>query len=130
MPRYSNRSKERLATCHPALQKVFNKVIEKYDCSILEGHRTGARQTELFKEGRTKVKAGKSKHNHKPSLAVDVVPYPLDWHDEIRFYHFIGYVLGVADSMDIKLRCGADWDGDKSFLDQTFHDLPHFELLD
>jgi hypothetical protein len=26
-------------------------------------------------------------------LAVDVAPFPIDWHDLKRFYHFTGYVV-------------------------------------
>jgi hypothetical protein len=31
--------------------------------------------------------------------------------------------------MGIESRMGADWDGDFDTKDQTFHDLPHFELV-
>ena len=63
-------------------------------------------------------------------MAVDVCPYPIDWNNKERFYHFAGYVKGIADSMGIKIRWGGDWDGDTVFDDQSFHDLPHFELLE
>ena len=63
-------------------------------------------------------------------MAVDVVPYPIDWKDRARFYHFVGFVRGIASQKGIKIRTGADWDGDHLFNDQTFHDLPHFELLE
>ena len=39
MPAFSQRSKDRLATCHPDLQRVMNKVVERYDISIICGHR-------------------------------------------------------------------------------------------
>ena len=39
MPSYSSRSLQKLSTCHPKIQKVFNEVIKHYDCTILEGHR-------------------------------------------------------------------------------------------
>ena len=70
----------------------------------------------------------KSKHNRQPSLAADVIPYPVDWEDSKRFYHFAGFVEGIAAAKGIKIRWGGDWDGDRSFADQNFHDLPHFEL--
>ena len=128
MPKFSNRSKERLATCHADLQKLFNIVIKTYDCSILEGHRSHARQEELYAQGKSKLRAGLSKHNTSPSRAVDVAPYPINWNDRNRFYHFVGYVKGIADHLGIPIRCGADWDGDHDLKDQTFFDLPHFEL--
>lgn len=129
MPKFSKRSKERLDSCHPDLIRLFEKVVEKYDCSVLEGYRSNTRQEELFEQGMSKLRAGQSKHNNVPSLAVDVAPYPIDWNDKIRFYHFVGYVKGVADQLGIKIRCGADWDSDNDLHDQTFFDLPHFELI-
>ena len=53
---------------------------------------------------------------------------PIDWNNKERFYLFAGFVKGIAAEMGIKLRLGADWDGDFTTRDQTFHDLPHFEL--
>ena len=46
-----------------------------------------------------------------------------------RWYAFGGYVKGVAHSMEINIRWGGDWDGDFDFKDQTFNDLPHFEII-
>lgn len=45
-----------------------------------------------------------------------------------RWYYFGGYVLGVASERGDDIRWGGDWDGDRSLEDQTFHDLPHFEV--
>jgi peptidoglycan L-alanyl-D-glutamate endopeptidase CwlK len=128
MPKYSKRSLNNLATCHPSLRKLFKEVIKNYDCTIIQGHRSLEEQEELYRTGKSKLRKGK--HNDIPSNAVDVCPWPIDWSDKIRFYHFAGYVKGMADQMGIKIRCGADWDGDNDFKDQTFNDLPHFELLE
>ena len=49
-----------------------------------------------------------SKHNKLPSKAVDVAPYPIDWNDPDRFYHFAGYVRGIAEGMGIKIRWGLE----------------------
>ena len=130
MPRFSQRSKDRLDTCHPDLRKVFNEVIKHVDCTILEGVRTLDRQKELVRTGKSKTL--KSKHlpgSDGLSRAVDVAPYPIDWNNKERFYIFAGFVKGIAAEMGIKIRMGADWDGDFTTRDQTFHDLPHFELL-
>lgn len=43
---------------------------------------------------------------------------------------FAGYVMRVADELGIKLRYGGDWDGDKKTADQSFNDLPHYEILE
>ena len=130
MPSFSDASKKHLVTCDNRLQAVFFKVIKHYDCRVLEGYRSNERQEELFFEGKTKLRAGQSKHNRNPSIAIDVVPYPVDWKDFHRFYHFVGYVLATGHGLGVNLRCGADWNQNLNFKDQNFHDMPHFELPD
>ena len=129
MPTFGNRSKKNLSEAHPDLQRLFEEVIKHYDCSVIEGHRPQSEQDTAFHSGKSKVKWPDSKHNKTPSMAVDVCPDPIDWNDKERFYHFGGFVKGMAASMGIKVRWGGDWDSDNLFNDQTFHDLPHFELV-
>ena len=129
MPRYSTRSKKRLATCDERLQKVFNEVIKHVDCSILEGHRSKERQNKLYDENRTKVKYPNGRHNSSPSKAVDVTPYPVDWEDRERQTLFAGFVIGIGRGMGHKIRWGGDWDGDFETKDNKFDDFPHFELM-
>jgi len=129
MPSFGGQSRMRLNTCHPDLIRLFEEVVKHYDCTILCGHRGEEEQTKAFKEGRSKVEFPLSKHNAYPSLAVDAAPYPVDWDDLQRFYHIVGYVRGVAQGMGIKIRSGADWDGDFEIRDQNFNDIVHFELL-
>ena len=129
MFRYSKKSTDRLMTCHASLQALFFEVIKFADCAILEGHREQERQDRLYEEGKSKLSFPNSKHNKLPSLAVDAAPYPIDWNDTARFYYFGGIVRGIAFKMDIPIRWGGDWDGDLQVKDQTFNDLPHFELL-
>lgn len=134
MPKFSLRSQLKLQTCHVKLQAVFEKVVKKYDCIIICGHRGKFEQDEAYEGGKSKLKFPRSKHNSFPSMAVDVAPYHADkphirWDDLGGFYMFAGYVLRVADEMGIKLRYGGDWDGDKKTTDQKFNDLPHFELI-
>ena len=128
MPRFGKNSKLRLTTCDERLQKVFNEVIKYIDCSVLEGHRSKERQNKLYEEGQTKVKFPDGRHNSSPSRAVDVTPYPVDWDDRERQTLFAGFVLGIAQSMGIKLRWGGDWDMDFQVMDNRFDDFPHFEI--
>ena len=128
MPRFGTRSKANLSSCHTDLQKVFNKVIEKVDCSVLCGHRGKEDQDKAFDEGRSKVKYPNGRHNASPSNAVDVTPYPVDWKDRERQTLFAGYVLGIAEGMGINLRWGGDWDQDFQVADNKFDDFPHFEI--
>ena len=128
MPSFGRRSRERLATCRPDLQRVLNRAIEVYDFTILDGHRTEERQREVFERGMSKVQWPNSKHNSLPSLAVDIAPWPIDWRDLNRFYFLAGVVHSAAADEGVTLRWGGDWDRDYKFDDQKFNDLPHFEL--
>ena len=128
MFRFGTKSKQRLGTCHTKLQRVFNEVIKYIDCSVLEGHRDAITQNKYYEKGKSKVKYPDGRHNQVPSMAVDVVPYPVDWEDLERMTLFAGFVLGIAKSMDIDIIWGNDWDGDFQTKDTGFHDYPHFEL--
>lgn len=140
MPNFSQRSIIALASAHPHLQMLFYAVIEQYDCTVLEGKRSEAQQKENVAMGVSKTL--NSKHVYPidgPSMAVDVAPYPLKWpkrdeatyvKDVARYYYFAGFVKGIATKLGLKIRWGGDWDGDDIFVDQTFDDLVHFELLE
>ena len=130
MPNFGNRSKQKLETCDPRLQEIFETVVEKFDCSILEGHRGEERQNLLYEQGQSKLMFPQGKHNTNPSKAVDAAPYPIDWDNRERFVLFAGYVRGVADSMGYQLRWGGDWDNDWDTKETRFFDAPHFEIVD
>ena len=128
VPKFGLTSTAALDTAHPDLQRLFREVIKHIDCKVLEGHRDKVAQDAAVAAGKSKTKWPTSKHNKSPSHAVDVVPYPIDWSNTARFYHFAGFVKGLAATMGIGIRWGGDWDSDYDFGDQTFDDLPHFEL--
>lgn len=130
MPTFGNKSKENLLTCHEKLQLVCWEAIAIMDFTVLEGHRDQEKQALMFNEGKSKTKWPRSKHNRLPSHAVDIAPYPIDWGDRERFYMLAGIMFGIAFKHGIKLRWGGDWDGDMDFKDQSFNDLPHFELIE
>ena len=124
MPNFSHKSWEKLASVDERLQRVFLEVVKTFDCTILEGKRSQERQQWLYDQGKSKTLNSK----HLDGKAVDAAPYPIDWHDLERFYYFAGFVRGVAYSMGIPLRLGADWDMDGEVKDHDFKDLVHFEL--
>lgn len=128
MPSFSPRSFSKLRECDQQLKDVFLEVIKHFDCTVLTGHRGEEEQNEKFRQGLSKLEYPNSRHNSLPSLAIDVAPYPIDWHDRERFHYFAGYVMGIARSMDIELRWGGDWDSDTEVKDNNFDDLPHFEV--
>jgi peptidoglycan L-alanyl-D-glutamate endopeptidase CwlK len=138
MPQFSTRSKQNLGTCHPDLIILFGYVIKYYDCTVIEGYRTQAKQHEYFicKPPRSKVDYP-TVHNSKPSNAVDVAPYLYDhisWKKE-QTAHFAGFVMAVATMLlerkiiTHKIRNGADWDSDNNVEETTFWDGCHFEII-
>jgi peptidoglycan L-alanyl-D-glutamate endopeptidase CwlK len=136
MPKFSKTSKENLYSCDRDLQILFEKVVESFDCTILEGHRSIEKQQKLYNKGKSQIDGinKKSMHNYKPSRAVDVISYPINWDDINTHYYFAGYVKGIAQQlyeqgkMRYKIRNGADWNMNNNIHDQSFNDLVHFEL--
>jgi peptidoglycan L-alanyl-D-glutamate endopeptidase CwlK len=128
MPKFSGRSRRRLDTCDEDLIFLFKEVVKYFDCTVLEGHRGKRLQNKYFKEGKSKLKFPDGNHNKKPSTAIDVVPYPIDWDDRERMSYFAGYVKGIAMMLGIPIRWGGDWNSNNDLKDNNFDDLPHFEL--
>ena len=120
MPEFGSKSKERLQSCDPQIQKVLEEAIKHYDFSVLEGHRTEEKQQEYFKSGASKVQFPNSKHNVSPSLAVDVVPYPIDWDNIHRFKELSEVIKKACKTVEVdNLHWGFDlWQWD----------MPHWEI--
>jgi peptidoglycan L-alanyl-D-glutamate endopeptidase CwlK len=135
MPIFSSESIKILKTVHPDLVVLFSTVIKAIDCTILCGYRGEDEQNAAVAAGKSKLKWPESNHNKMPSLAVDVVPYPIDWNDKNMFYWFGGYVLGIAQSLKEKdiithsIRWGGSWDGLGKLSTKGLIDLPHFEII-
>lgn len=133
MFKYGRASLQRLASSHPDLQKVMMKVIDRYDVTIVCGHRSELDQKDAYDKGLSQVLFPNSKHNSFPSLAIDVAPYitaegEIPWSDTEAFAKMAGYIMAVADMEGVSLRWGGDWDGDNRTDDENFRDRPHFEL--
>lgn len=135
MAKFGASSTRRLETAHPVLQMLFKRVVMFRDCSIVEGHRDRIKQDYYYRIGTSKVKWPHSKHNSEPSMAVDCVPYPEKWGSKEAFFDLRETILDEWTRMkehglneNFELRWGGDWDSDGDFEDQTFNDLPHWEL--
>ncbi len=128
MNQFSNISKSRLNTCDIRIQNLMIKVLRKTDITILCGHRGKYDQDQAIINGTSRSPWPTSKHNTKPSLAVDIAPYPIDWDDKERFIALSKIVLAEAAKIGYKIRWGGDWDGDGKF-NEKFIDLPHYELI-
>lgn len=128
---YSKTSRARLNSCHPKLVALFESLANDYNITIICGHRGKEEQNKAVSEGKSKTPYPRSKHNTSPSIAIDAMLYNkgLDWNDNGQNYMFVGVVRERARAMGIKLRCGADWDGDFDTDDQSFNDIVHFELV-
>lgn len=119
-------STKALDTAHPKLQRLIREVDKRLskrrmlDLTVVCGHRGQADQEKAFAEGKSTKHWPESKHNTLPSNAVDVAPYPTDWNDRESFALLVGYILAVANDIDIEVDVGALW--------KKFPDLPHVEL--
>jgi peptidoglycan L-alanyl-D-glutamate endopeptidase CwlK len=131
----SEASREKLATCHPDLQRLISAVADRVDFTVLCGHRTEAEQNKAVAERKSKTPWPKSKHNTLPSQAVDVWPYAggVNWEDVPAAARLMGYIQAHADLLGIKIRLGMDWDMDWKSAGKDpgefFYDGPHLELV-
>lgn len=126
MPKFSARSLKNLEQCHPLLQLLMYEAIKVTDFSVICGFRGEREQNEAYDRGNSKLKWPQSKHNQTPSLAVDIVPYPIDWNDERRFRTLGTVVKEIWAQLPEEKKEGwsLSWGGDW----KTFKDFPHFEL--
>jgi peptidoglycan L-alanyl-D-glutamate endopeptidase CwlK len=119
------KSQERLKECHEKLQRLMRRVDEIYPIQVICGYRNEADQNKAFAEKKSKLKFPESKHNQKPSLAVDVVPDPdrnpktISWTDLTQYEIMLYAVEQIADDLNIKIKLGRDF---------SFKDFPHIEL--
>lgn len=120
MPKLSKLSQERLDTCHPLLQKVVKEAIKTFDFSVACGYRGEQEQNEAYARGFSQKKFPDSRHNSKPSQAVDLVPYPLDWKNIESFKAMAIAVKAAAAKVGVTIEWGGDW--------RKFKDYPHFQL--
>ena len=130
MPEFSRYSIINLESCDERLQVICKDAIAIYDFAVVCGQRNEQQQEKLFQEHKTKVHYPNSKHNKTPSLAVDLVPYPTLYTSIPHFHILAGIMFGIAANYGVELRWGGDWDGDWDLKDQTFFDLPHFEIIE
>ncbi|MBF0785779.1 M15 family peptidase [Muribacter muris] len=125
--KFSRRSEDNLQGVHPDLVKVVRLALtlSKRDFTVIEGLRTPARQQQLLRQGATKTLNSR----HLTGHAIDIVPYPLDWHDKTAFGELAKVMFEASRQLKIPIRWGGDWNRNGRSDDETFYDGPHFELL-
>lgn len=135
------KSIKQISTAHKDWKRIFDLAIRitTVDFGVSEGHRSVAKQLQLFNQKKSKVDGivKLSKHNSKPSMAVDIFGYvKRKANYEI---HNMCYLAGLIEAcaaflynteiITHKVRWGGNWDLDGEILtDQDFDDLCHFEL--
>lgn len=135
----------------PILQKVIGRVGALLNITLTCGIREREAQEIAFSTGKSKVKWPQSKHNLNParnavfSLAIDLYPSDIDMkvlnyqvktpEDRIRllkeyqkFYYLAGFIKATAENMGVKVKWGGDFNSDNDFTNDSFIDMPHFEL--
>lgn len=85
---FSERSLDQLKTLHPLLRAICEVVIKEMDFIVLCGYRGPVEQNTLYTQGYSKNTFPNGKHNTKPSKAVDLAPWPINWKDRDRFILF------------------------------------------
>jgi len=129
MPRFGKRSEANLEGVDPKLVQFLRQAIKVGpDFTVTDGLRTTEDQQKLYAQGRTEpgpiltyADGVIKKSNHQSGRAVDLAPYPIDYEDRERFYYLAGYLMALAQTMNIPLEWGGHWPGKKQ-------DLPHFQL--
>lgn len=142
MYKFSEISKNKLSECHADLQLIMDKAISitNIDFGIAESYRSTAKQYRYFLQGKSKLDGitRKSKHNLRPSMAVDIFPFvnnTPNWDNEHLTYlsgviQTVGALLLKSGKIKHSIRWGGNWDMDGTILiDQSFDDRPHFELI-
>jgi len=147
MNEYSKTSAARLLTCHFDLQLIFNEVIKKssQDFGIAQGGRSETEQLKYFLEGKSKIdpripsQKAKAMHLKEPSMACDIYAWDeiqkrASWDKKLltkisKVAIPIAARLLAEGKVSHRLRWGGDWDSDGDTTDQSFNDLPHYEIV-
>lgn len=124
----SPRSIANLEQCDERLRRLFYRVAAIMPIEVICGHRSKIDQDVAFRNRRSKLQWPRSKHNRQPSLAADVCPLPIDWKNLEAFKRLARVVKFAAAELGIKVRHGADWDGDGQHGEPGEFDWPHWEL--
>jgi len=130
--KFSQSSNNQLSTCHWDLQRLFLNVVCVHDCTIVQGYRGEYDQNQAFNAGASQKQYPDGMHNGRPSLAVDVQPFPYPNKKDVvkAFYLLAGVVFSHAKLLGIRVRWGGDWNSNGIFTDQKFNDLFHWEVVE
>ena len=119
---FSKTSLERLGTCHVELQRLMHAVMNEQamDFSILCGFRDMHDQNEAVKRGASKLCWPHGRHNHMPSLAVDIAAYPIDNFSQDNT-HRTKVLAALVQQKAKQLEIPVFWGGHWTHLDDIYH---------
>lgn len=120
MRKFGKRSLANLMSVDKRLILLFAYALNTspVDFSIIDGKRSIEKQKFLLRTGKTRT----LKSKHLDGLAVDAVPYPVDWKDTKRFKQLAEHIKDCAEKLSIPIKWGGDW--------KNFVDMPHYELIE
>ena len=131
---FGTRSELNLAECSFSLQRIARETLALgiIDFAVIEGQRPKEVQDRYCAEGKSRVKWPDSKHNKKPSEALDAAPFvngKISWEKE-HCCVLADVMLAVARKHGVNLRWSGNWDQDgEPVIDQDFQDLVHYEEI-
>ena len=134
MYKFGNRSKEVLATCHPEIQLLLNRVIQKMDFSVIEGIRTTETQQKYYADGKSQLDGINKLSWHQDrfgdglSRAVDIVAFSdgrQQWNDERLYRKLAKYMFGEWQHLAVNgtITHRLEWGGMWGWLD-----MPHYQI--
>lgn len=131
---WGNRSYAVYLELDPRLQRVCHRILhEVCDVSLTCGYRDQLTQNQKYVDEKTTVVWPNSKHNRRPSLAVDLQPYPMPARKE-KLWAALAYIAGRAIQIGIEegvvIRWGGDWNQNGDLCDNRFDDLFHIEIME
>ena len=119
---FSKLSITRLSTCHVELQRLMHAVMNKQamDFSVLCGFRDKHDQNLAVKRGHSKLCWPYGRHNHLPSLAVDVAAYPINNFDKENTQR-TKVLAALIEATARELKIPVFWGGHWTHLDDIYH---------
>ena len=143
-----NKYNKRLSSCRYEIIWTMKRVWEAGNRYLtVQGHRSAADQAKYNKRGSSQVKI--SKHNAKPSDAIDIVPIEENtgramWGDDKKtrrkdlneYYYLKGVIKGVflagvaIHGWELEYRDGVDWkQKGNTYQKTTLRDVAHWEVV-
>jgi len=132
---FGEKSEIKLLQATMNLQHIFRMslALGLIDFSIIESYREKKLQDKYYRLGKSRVQWPNSKHNRRPSSAVDVAPF-INGKSSYKWEYCVflaGIVLAVAKKHSLcEIRWGGNWDMDgEPITDQSLQDLVHYEEI-